>query len=185
MTTNDEYTGWSQVPPRDTRAAIRQTAGGMADLVRSTLGPLGLDKMVVRRMPDDELRGFASNDGVAIIEEFEGETDNPVAQEFITLAEDHEDDLGDGVTTMFLLACDLLSTSMDLVDRGVHPNDVVEGYSIAAQRTLENWNEAAISVASDGELDHRYWRCQRCGLETTDPRLREGCFRCGGGPPDG
>jgi hypothetical protein len=38
---------------------------------------------------------------------------------------------------------------------------------------------------SDGELDHRYWRCQRCGLETTDPRLREGCFRCGGGPPDG
>jgi hypothetical protein len=33
---------------------------------------------------------------------------------------------------------------------------------------------------SDGELDHRYWRCERCGLETTDPRLREGCFRCGG-----
>ncbi|WP_137286584.1 hypothetical protein [Halorussus salinisoli] len=31
---------------------------------------------------------------------------------------------------------------------------------------------------SDGELDHRYWRCERCGLETTDPRLREGCFRC-------
>ena len=153
MTTNDEYTGWSRVPPRDTRAAIRQTAGGMADLVRSTLGPLGLDKMVVRRMPDDELRGFASNDGVAIIEEFEGETDNPVAQEFITLAEDHEDDLGDGVTTMFLLACDLLSASMDLVDRGVHPNDVVEGYSIAAQRTLEHWNEAAIPVAGDGELD--------------------------------
>ncbi|PSP50995.1 chaperonin Cpn60 [Halobacteriales archaeon QH_3_68_24] len=153
MTTNDEYTGWSQVPPRDTRAAIRQTAGGMADLVRSTLGPLGLDKMIVRRMPDDELRGFASNDGVAIIEEFEGETDNPVAQEFITLAEDHEDDLGDGVTTMFLLACDLLSASMDLVDRGVHPNDVVEGYSIAAQRTLEHWNEAAIPVAGDGELD--------------------------------
>jgi hypothetical protein len=31
---------------------------------------------------------------------------------------------------------------------------------------------------SDGDLDHRYWRCERCGLETTDPRLREGCFRC-------
>ncbi|MEF8852220.1 MAG: TCP-1/cpn60 chaperonin family protein [Haloarculaceae archaeon] len=153
MTTNDEYTGWSQVPPRDTRAAIRQTSGGMAELVRSTLGPLGLDKMIVRRMPDDELRGFASNDGVAIIEEFEGETDNPVAQELITLAEDHEDDVGDGVTTMFLLACDLLSEAMDLVDRGVHPNDVVEGYSIAAQRTLERWSELAVPVASDGELD--------------------------------
>lgn len=30
-----------------------------------------------------------------------------------------------------------------------------------------------------GRLDHRYWRCRRCGLERTDPRLREGCFRCG------
>ncbi len=153
MTTNDEYTGWSQVPPRDTRAAIRQTSGGMAELVRSTLGPLGLDKMIVRRMPDDDLRGFASNDGVAIIEEFEGETDNPVAQELITLAENHEDDVGDGVTTMFLLVCDLLSEAMDLVDRGVHPNDVVEGYSIAAQRTLERWNEMAVPVVREGELD--------------------------------
>ncbi|MFC4448582.1 hypothetical protein [Halorussus aquaticus] len=35
---------------------------------------------------------------------------------------------------------------------------------------------------SDGELDHRYWRCERCGLETTDPRLREGCFRCAPAP---
>jgi len=153
MTTDDTYTGWSRVPSRDTRAVIRQTSGGMAELVRSTLGPLGLDKMIVRRMPDDELRGFVSNDGVAIIEEFEGETDNPVAQQYITLAEDHEDDLGDGVTTMFLLACDLLSASMDLVDRGVHPNDVVEGYSIAAQRTIEDWAEMAIPVARDGELD--------------------------------
>ncbi|WP_135824902.1 hypothetical protein [Halorussus ruber] len=32
---------------------------------------------------------------------------------------------------------------------------------------------------SDGDVDHRYWRCERCGLESTDPRLREGCFRCG------
>ena len=153
MTTNDTYTGWSAVPPRDTRAAIRQSAGGMAELVRSTLGPLGLDKMIVRRMPDDELRGFASNDGVAIIEEFEGETDNPVAQELITLAENHEDDVGDGTTTTFLLACDLLSASMDLVDQGVHPNDVVDGYSIAAQRTLETWNDMTVPVAREGELD--------------------------------
>lgn len=38
---------------------------------------------------------------------------------------------------------------------------------------------------SDGELDHRYWRCERCGLETTDPRIRKGCFRCGGELKDG
>ncbi|SFR96772.1 Chaperonin GroEL (HSP60 family) [Halomicrobium zhouii] len=154
MTTDETYTGWSRVPSRETRAAVRQTSGAMAELVRSTLGPLGLDKMIVRRMPDDELRGFVTNDGIGIIEEFEGETDDPIAQQYITLAEDHEDDVGDGVTTMFLLACDLLSASMDLVDQGVHPNDVVEGYSIAAQRTIENWVEMAVPVAREGEL-HR------------------------------
>lgn len=37
---------------------------------------------------------------------------------------------------------------------------------------------------SDGDLDHRYWRCERCGLETTDRRLREGCFRCASNTPD-
>ena len=36
----------------------------------------------------------------------------------------------------------------------------------------------------DGRLDHRYWRCEQCGLETTDPHLREGCFRCGGTEAD-
>ena len=155
MTSNDHYTGWSRVESEETRTMIRRASRQMGDLVRSTLGPFGLDKMVVRRMPDNELRGFVSNDGVAIIEEFEGETDHPIAQHFITLAEDHEDDYGDGVTTMFLLASDLLVTAMDLVEQGIHPNDIVEGFSIGAQRTLEHWKERAIPLTgADGKLDH-------------------------------
>ncbi|WP_416841749.1 TCP-1/cpn60 chaperonin family protein [Haloferax sp. DFSO52] len=133
---------------------IRDASTQMGDLVRSTLGPLGMDKMVVRRMEDDRIRGFVSNDGVAIIEEFEGETDHPIAQHFIRLAEDQEDDYGDGTTTTVLLASDLLSTAMDLADQGVHPNDIIEGYSIGAQRTLERWNEMAIDLrTADDTLD--------------------------------
>jgi chaperonin GroEL (HSP60 family) len=154
MTTNEMFLGWQHVPSPETRSMIRDASTAMGNLVRSTLGPLGTDKMVVRRMEDDELRGFVSNDGVAIIEEFEGETTHPIAEHFIRAAEDHEDDYGDGTTTMVLLASDLLSTAMDLGDRGVHPNDIIEGYSIAAQRTLERWQDLSIDLgAADGSLD--------------------------------
>lgn len=154
MTTNERYSGWQNVPSPETRSMIRDASKQMGNLVRSTLGPLGVDKMVVRRMEDDELRGFVSNDGVAIIEEFEGETNHPIAQHFIRAAEDHEDDYGDGTTTMVLLASDLLTTAMDLADQGVHPNDVIEGFSIGAQRTLERWSDLAIDLRkADGSLD--------------------------------
>ncbi|SDR01989.1 TCP-1/cpn60 chaperonin family protein [Halopelagius longus] len=133
---------------------IRDASEEMGGLVRSTLGPFGLDKMVVRRMPDDELRWFVSNDGSAIVEEFEGETDHPVAQRFVRAVENHEADYGDGSTTFVLLASELTTAAMDLVDRGVHPNDVIEGFSIGAQRTLERWNEATIPLTNAaGRLD--------------------------------
>ncbi|WP_227356426.1 TCP-1/cpn60 chaperonin family protein [Haladaptatus salinisoli] len=152
--TNELYTGWKRVPSSETRRMIRDAAVQMGDLVRSTLGPWGIDKMIVRRMADGELRGFVSNDGSAIMEEFEGETSHPIARRFIRATEDHETDYGDGSTTMVLLASELLSTAMDLVDRGVHPTDVIEGFSIGGQRTLELWDETSIPLAnSAGELD--------------------------------
>ncbi|WP_101295960.1 TCP-1/cpn60 chaperonin family protein [Halegenticoccus soli] len=159
MTTNDLYTGWSSVPSRETRQMIRDASRQMGSLVQSTLGPQGMDKMIVRRMPDDELRYFVSNDGSAIIEEFDGETDHPIAKHFIRAVEDHEDDYGDGATTMTLLASELLATAMDLTDRGIHPNDVIEGFSIGAQRTLETWTETSIPLAdASGELDREKLR---------------------------
>jgi archaeal chaperonin len=154
MTTNELYTGWKMVPSPETRRMIRDASRQMGDLVRSTFGPWGIDKMIVRQMSDGELWGFVSNDGSAIMEEFEGETDHPVAQRFIRAVEDHEDDYGDGSTTMVLLASELLSTAMDLVDRGVHPTDVIEGFSIGGQRTIELWNETSIPLTdSAGEFD--------------------------------
>lgn len=139
---------WERLSPEETRQGIRQAAVEMGGLVRSTLGPLGVDKMIVRRMGDDTLRGFVTNDGVAILEEFEGETDHPIANQFIRLAEDQEDEIGDGTTTTTLLASELLSAGTDLVEDGIPPVDVVEGFSIGAQRTLEVWDELGIPVAN-------------------------------------
>ncbi|WP_121740871.1 TCP-1/cpn60 chaperonin family protein [Natronorubrum halophilum] len=150
MATHNETAAvsWEQLSPEETRRGIRQAAGEMGELVRSTLGPLGADKMIVRRMGDDTLRAFVTNNGVAILEEFEGETDHPIANRFIALAEDHEDALGDGSTTTVLLASELLTSGIDLIESGVPPVSVVEGFSIGAQRTLEVWDEIGIPVAS-------------------------------------
>lgn len=120
----------------------------MGSLVRTTFGPLGADKMIVRRMQDDTVRTFISNDGVAILEEFEGETDHPIANQLIRLVESHENELGDGTTTTTLLASELLTAGTRLIERGVPPTDVIEGFSIGAQRTLEVWDEIGIPVAS-------------------------------------
>ncbi len=138
---------WERLTPEETRQGIQTAAAEMGGLVRSTLGPVGVDKMVVRRMDDDRLRTFVTNDGVAILEEFEGETDHPIANQFIHLAEAHEDELGDGTTTMTLLASELVTAGVDLIEEGVPPAAVVDGFSIGAQRTLEVWNEIGIPLA--------------------------------------
>ncbi|WP_207591605.1 TCP-1/cpn60 chaperonin family protein [Halomontanus rarus] len=141
-------TDWDQLSAEETRAMIRRAAGEMGELVRTTLGPFGRDKMVVRRMQDDTIRSFVSNDGIAILEEFEGETSHPVADQFIRLAEDHEDEYGDGSTAAVVYASELLQTGMDLIDRGVPPVDVIEGFSIGAQRTLEVWTDRSLPLTS-------------------------------------
>lgn len=140
--------GYTHFDRSETGEIIAAAAEEMGSLVRSTLGPAGLDKLVVRRQQDDEIRGLASNDGISIIEEFEGETNHPVAQHFIETAEAQEDDYGDGTTTTVLLTSELLTAGIDLVSEGVAPTTVVEGFSIAAQRTLEVWDESSVSLAT-------------------------------------
>lgn len=150
---------WGKIDTDETRANIRTAADQMGSLVRSTLGPLGQDKMIVRRMDDDELRTMVTNDGIAIIEEFEGETSHPVANMFIELAETQEADHGDGTTMAVHLASELIKAGMDLIDEGVAPHDVIEGFSIGSQRTLERWEELAIPItAGSGELDRENLR---------------------------
>ncbi|NGM69998.1 chaperonin Cpn60 [Natronolimnobius sp. AArcel1] len=162
---------WERLPPEETRQGIKAAAAEMGGLVRTTLGPVGVDKMIVRRMDDDRLRTFITNDGVAIIEEFEGETDHPIANQFIHLAEAHEDELGDGTTTMTLLASELATAGIDLIEEGVPPAAVVDGFSIGAQRTLEVWDEIGIPVAdtpqpmSRGSFDEsKLEQIAHCGM---------------------
>ncbi|WP_458186075.1 thermosome subunit alpha [Haladaptatus sp. NG-WS-4] len=120
---------------RDARE-MNVTAGkAVAEAVRTTLGPKGMDKMLVDSMGDV----VVTNDGVTILEEMDIE--HPAATMVVEVAETQEDETGDGTTTAVILAGDLLKRAEDLLDQNVHPTTLARGYRLAreeAQRVLES-----------------------------------------------
>ncbi|KZN24391.1 thermosome subunit [Haladaptatus sp. R4] len=112
---------------RDARE-MNVTAGrAVAEAVRTTLGPRGMDKMLVDSMGDV----VVTNDGVTILTEMDIE--HPAATMMVEVAETQEDETGDGTTTAVILAGDLLRRAEDLLEQGVHPTTVARGYRLASE----------------------------------------------------
>jgi thermosome len=112
----------------------------IADIVKTTLGPKGMDKMLV----DSAGNITVTNDGVTILEEMEIE--HPAAKMMVEIARTQEKEVGDGTTTAALLAGKLLERAEILLDKKIHPTVVVEGYRIASEKAQEILQEIAISV---------------------------------------
>jgi chaperonin GroEL (HSP60 family) len=106
------------------RAAIE-----FCNLVRSTLGPRGMNKMVISG--NDTI---LSNDGATIVSTIKG--GNPIVELMKSLAKSQEEAIGDGTTTSILLAGQLLSNALTLLERGLHPTVIINGYNIAKMRCL-------------------------------------------------
>ena len=120
------------------------TAGkAVSESVRTTLGPRGMDKMLVSDSGDVVI----TNDGATILDEMDIE--HPAAQMIAEVAETQEDEVGDGTTTAAVLAGELLSKAEDLLDDNVHPTTIVEGYYEAASMA----HDAVDEVTLDEELD--------------------------------
>ena len=120
------------------------TAGkAVSEAVRTTLGPRGMDKMLVSDSGDVVI----TNDGATILDEMDIE--HPAAQMIVEVAQTQEDEVGDGTTTAAVLAGELLSQAEDLLDDDVHPTTIVEGYHEAAQLA----GEAVDEVVLDADLD--------------------------------
>jgi chaperonin GroEL (HSP60 family) len=107
---------------RDARRSNVLAARAVAGAVRTTLGPKGMDKMLV----DSSGNVVVTNDGVTILKEMDIE--HPGAQMIVEVAETQEEETGDGTTTAVVLAGELLSRAEDLLDSGVHPTVVANGY---------------------------------------------------------
>jgi thermosome len=117
------------------------TAGkAVSEAVRTTLGPRGMDKMLVSDSGDVVI----TNDGATILDEMDIE--HPSAQMLSEVAETQEDEVGDGTTTAAVLAGELLSQAEDLLEDDVHPTTIVEGYHEAADLAHEAVDEITLDA---------------------------------------
>lgn len=118
----------------------------IAEIVKTTLGPKGMDKMLV----DREGNITVTNDGVTILEEMEIE--HPAAKMLVEIAKTQEKEVGDGTTTAVLLAGKLLERAEFLLEKKIHPTAIVEGYRIASEKAINILEEIAIPVESKDVL---------------------------------
>ncbi|MEM0192607.1 MAG: thermosome subunit beta [Candidatus Korarchaeum sp.] len=125
------------------REALRlniTVAKAIADTIRTSLSPKGMQKMLVDPFGDV----IITHDGATIMKEIEVE--HPTAKMMVDLAKSQEQEAGDGTTTVVLLAGELLSKAEDLLDLGIHPTVVISGYRKAAEKAIEYLDKIAIRV---------------------------------------
>jgi len=112
----------------------------IAEAMKTTLGPRGMDKMLIDSLGDITI----TNDGAAILDEIELE--HPAAKMIKEVAKTQDDMVGDGTTTAVVLAGELLRRAEELLDQNVHPTVVVSGYRKAAQKAAEVLDKVGITV---------------------------------------
>jgi len=120
-------------------------AKAVANAVRTTLGPKGMDKMLVDGLGDVVI----TNDGVTILREMDIE--HPAAKMVVEVAKTQDDEVGDGTTTAAVLSGELLKVAEDLLDQNVHSTIIASGYRLAADKASEILKTIERTVTEDDE----------------------------------
>ncbi len=128
---------------RDAQSGNIAAAKAVASAVRTTLGPKGMDKMLVDTIGDVVI----TNDGVTILKEMDIE--HPAAKMMVEIAKTQDDEVGDGTTTAVVIAGELLKRAEDLLDQDVHPTVIAHGYRMAADKAQVILDDIAVSVKPD------------------------------------
>ncbi len=132
-------------------------ARAVADAVRTTLGPRGMDKMLVDSMGDITI----TNDGVTILKEVDVE--HPAAKMIVEVAKTQDQQCGDGTTTAVVLAGELLKRSESLLEQDVHPTVITRGFQLAVQEA-QRLLEAEIGTPVKAEDDAILIDCARTAM---------------------
>ena len=109
----------------------------ISDAVKSTLGPKGMDKMLVDSLGDVVI----TNDGATLLKEIDVE--HPAAKMIIEVAKSQDEECGDGTTSAAILTGELLKVAQGLLDQNIHPTVITAGYKLAADKAIEVLNEIA------------------------------------------
>ncbi len=123
--------GYSKTSGKDAQRVNIEAAKAVAAAVKSTLGPRGMDKMLVDNLGDITI----TNDGVTVLKSMDVE--NPAAKMVVEVAKAQEEEVGDGTTTAVVLAGELLKNAESLLDQGIHPTLITRGYALAANKAQE------------------------------------------------
>jgi len=115
-------------------------ARAISDAVKSTLGPKGMDKMLVDGMGDVVI----TNDGATILKEIDVE--HPAAKMIVEVAKSQDEECGDGTTSAVVLTGELLKYAGDLLEQNIHPTVICGGYKLAADKAKETLNKLAIAI---------------------------------------
>ncbi len=121
-------------------------AKAVAEAVRSTLGPKGMDKMLVDSLGDVTI----TNDGATILKELDIE--HPAAKMVVEVSKSQDQECGDGTTTAVVIAGELLKKAEELLEQNVHPTIITNGYRMAAEKALEILDSIGFDVKGDDEI---------------------------------
>lgn len=117
----------------------------VSEIVKTTLGPRGMDKMLVS--PTNDI--IVTNDGVTILTEMQIE--HPAAKMMVEIAKTQEKEVGDGTTSAVMIAGKLLENAEKLLDQKIHPTVIVKGYQMAQAKAQEILKENALEITPDNE----------------------------------
>lgn len=133
--------GYTRTTGKDAQRNNIAAAIAVADTVKSTLGPRGMDKMLIDNLGDITI----TNDGVTVLKSME--IDNPVAKMLVEVAKTQEEVAGDGTTSSVVLAGEMLKKAEDLLDAGIHPALIAKGYKLATDKAMEILDEIKDNIS--------------------------------------
>jgi thermosome len=127
-----------------------QAARAISEAVKSTLGPKGMDKMLVDSMGDV----VVTNDGATILKEIDVE--HPAAKMIVEVAKSQDEECGDGTTTAVVLTGELLKEAGNLLEKNIHPTVINGGFQLAAKKAIEILNKMAIDIKPNDKKTLKY-----------------------------
>ncbi|WP_375141068.1 thermosome subunit alpha [Methanococcoides orientis] len=135
--------GSQSIRGKDAQSINILAGKAVANSVRTTLGPKGMDKMLVDSMGDIVI----TNDGATILKEMD--IQHPAAKMIVEVSKTQDDEVGDGTTSAAILSGELLAKAEELIDKGVHPTIISEGYRHAAKKCREILETITIDVTPE------------------------------------
>lgn len=139
----------------------------IGEAVRTTLGPRGMDKLIV----DDKGKTVISNDGATIMKELE--IVHPAAKTLVDIAKSQDAEVGDGTTTVVLLAAEFLKQSKSFVEEGVHPQTIIKSFRKASQLAIDHIKSIAVRIEKKDDGQHRAL-LEKCAMTTLNSKLIAG-----------